>query len=115
MKKILYIEDSIMDYVIFRRLINKTFPDCIVYWITTISCGEEFISHSGEKLDMVISDLTGVSLNPNIMAAIDSLNHDNVVLTSSYCMPVSTKYKFVLKTDWPAFIKGLANPPPPNA
>lgn len=89
MKKILYVEDDLMDFeIIFKKLKNY---DIQPYWLPDIYSAYRYLHHLKDKtiFDLIIIDYLGTSSvideSKKYINKIFEINEKNVFITSNYC------------------------------
>lgn len=94
MKRIVLIDD---DQCEFELLLRAAKDKAEIHWYTSFTHAKTFIKIMKEKIDLVVSDLNGVTFAREIKDEIAALDHPNVWVISNARKPDWNNGNFVQK------------------
>lgn len=94
MKRILLIDDNIIEYTILAKRLAQ--HDIEVHWAPNIFIGKKLVK-SEQHYDLVVCDMMGIGADT--IEDLDFLDKDNTLVASSVVKPMNIKYEYTTKDD----------------
>lgn len=97
-RMILFIDDDINELIMLRALLKAHIPDVFIYWMAYLSNGKSLLSSKLYDFDMVVIDVSGVTLGC-FPEEVKGITGENIVISSSILAPITmeTGNRFILK------------------
>lgn len=95
---ILFVDDRVDEFLMLNALVKKQLPDLFIYWVNYLSTAKELLATNIHKFDLVVIDVSGVTLG-DFSQEIKKIKDKKIVVTSSILIPINLESgnKFILK------------------